>query len=215
MATALRTSAFASRRLPAREAIVRLEPCTSVNALCIGRVSGVAAVTLASWIGCGPSVAPSGPEGSTSDEGSSGAAGDDDAASASETSASGAVDDGAGMGTSDGGLDPSTGSSGAVGTAPMYESCVGTDECLPGLTCTPIGTLDGADFQVCTAECGDPRLDCDAPPDGWDAVCNGYFHMPPDPFCAIGCDDEGACPPGMVCGDAQPPFTPPFYCLPA
>lgn len=169
-----------------------------------GLVGGVA--VFGAWLGwgCGPTVEPSDPMGSSSgDDASSGSTAIADGATSAAgsevgTSASGGSSTGAGM-----------------GTTPMYGACGGPEDCLPGLFCTPIALPEGGGpGSICTAQCGDPAVDCVAPPDGWAAVCNGFFHdIPPDPFCAIGCGVDLVCPDGMVCGTGVP-FTEPYYCIP-
>lgn len=159
-------------------------------------------------LACGPLVSPSGSTSEASAGGTSTTLGASSGIPGAETSAEGgtSVDESSGVGSS----------SGVVGTVPMYEACEGAEQgnCLPGLFCTPIGQFDGEPYFACTAQCSDPIVDCETPPSGWTAVCNGFLHdFGPDPFCAIGCDADGGCPPGMVCGDETPPFVPPFYCL--
>jgi hypothetical protein len=172
--------------------------------------TGAAFITLAILTGCGPSLGPN----STTD----GDGPDSDSAAATAgtapTSPSPGTDTPSGSSgeSSDGGDVPSAGTD-PLEDAPMYARCESNEECLPGLTCTPVGLLDGDAFAMCTAECSDPTRDCDAPPAGWTAVCNGFLHMPPDPFCAIGCDQDGQCPRGMTCGE-ESPFAPPYYCIP-
>ncbi len=160
---------------------------------------------------CGPSAAPTEPTVTTGDDPSTGATVDPSMTGA--TSAPGsdsATDTGATQG------DSMSSSGEAPATVPMYEACgPELDACLPGLTCTPVSQIDGRSTWMCTAECMDPLRDCEAPPDGWSPVCNGFFHdLGPDPFCAIGCTAEGDCPEGMTCGIEEPPFTAPFYCYP-
>lgn len=153
---------------------------------------------------CGPAVGPS-----DSSESSSGASGEGSTLASGVTSTLGMdASDGAGATSSDSTTAEPT------GTTPMYGACTGTEECLPGLLCAPISAREGSSGWICTAECSTPAMDCVPPPAGWEAVCNGFFHeVPPDPFCAIGCDAALACPEGMSCGTGVP-FTEPYYCVP-
>ena len=132
---------------------------------------------------------------------------------------SGASNSGAGPGhsamTTGAGLDTGVSTSTGMAAVPMYGACEGRGEgnCDAGLLCTIIALGGGSTSHICTAECGNVAQDCAAPPVGWDAVCAGFLHDPPDPFCAIGCTERSGCPDGMTCG-VQPPFSPPYYCVP-
>jgi len=161
-------------------------------------------VALALAMACGPAVGPS-----DSSESSSGGSGEGSTLASGVTSTFGMdASDGAGTTSSD----STTGE--PTGTTPMYGACTGTEQCLPDLLCAPISTpTGGSSGSICTAECSTPAIDCVPPPAGWEAVCNGFFHeIPPDPFCAIGCDAELGCPEGMICGTGIP-FTEPYYCV--
>ncbi|MBL4687674.1 MAG: hypothetical protein JKY37_23970 [Nannocystaceae bacterium] len=109
--------------------------------------------------------------------------------------------------------DPGT-STGSAPSVEMYGECGGRAAltCLPGLLCAVVSLADGA-RSICSRQCGDPANDCDPPPVGWSPVCAAFLHDPPDPFCAIGCNDDGGCPAGTSCGD-EPPFSLPYYCVP-
>lgn len=152
-------------------------------------------------LGCGPEE-PTEPE-----HGSGSMSGSGSGSEASSTSAATGSHDESGSSTEQ-----------QPGTVPLYDSCDGEgQDCLPGLLCAPIAMEPGGGTSmICTVECHDPAVDCAAPPDGFEAVCNGFLHMiEPDPFCAIGCTETGACPAGMECVSDSPPYTEPLYCVPS
>lgn len=163
---------------------------------------------VSAWLvaGCGPTTGPLGESmdtGTTTSEVTS-SDGNGTDTGGSEGTESGRTDDR--EGSTDDGDASSTGP--VVGDVEMYGSCSEDNRCAPGLSCTPVAS--GAGATICTAQCTDPVLDCDAPPDGWSATCGAFLHVPPDPFCAIGCDEETPCPEDMSCGLDSPPF----YCVP-
>lgn len=162
---------------------------------------------VSAWLvgGCGPTTGPLGESmdtGTTTEPASSDGDGDEDRGT------TGAVDEG--EGSTDDAAGSSTGP--LMGDVEMYGPCSAGD-CAPGLSCTVVSFDPPA--TICTAECFEPARDCDAPPDGWSATCGAFTHMPPDPFCAIECDADTACPEGMSCALESPQFSPPFYCVPA
>lgn len=165
-------------------------------------------LVLAGLLACGPTVSPSGSDGS----GSMGSEGTGAATAESQTNTSSPDPTGSATTT---GADSGTQSTGMVGTIPMYGTCdLQAPACQPDLLCAVVGLREGVATSICTAQCLDPAADCEPAPEGWAPVCNGFFHdMPPDPFCAIGCGADQACPEGMICG-TEVPFTPPYYCIP-
>lgn len=175
----------------------------------VGVVSGgLVAVAL----GCGPTTGPLGESmdtGTTTSEAttSDGDANDTGGSDGTEPGTTDAADES--EGSANDGAGSSTGP--LVGDVEMYGACAEGD-CAPGLTCA-IVSFEPA-IAICTAQCSDPALDCEPPPDGRPATCGAFTHTPPDPFCAIECDADTPCPDGMHCALESPPFSAPFYCVP-
>jgi len=178
-------------------------------------------VSLTVAIGCGPTMGPeedsaldsTGHAVATGGRDSSetnGSAGSDDSDDSDDSDSDGGEAD-TGTGTTTEAPVGSSSTGAPIGDVEMYGACAG-DDCVAGLQCTTVAFVKGG--AICTAQCSDPARDCDTPPDGGAATCGAFTHMPPDPFCAIACDEETPCPEGMSCGLESPPFSPPFYCVP-
>lgn len=98
---------------------------------------------------------------------------------------------------------------------PMYDFCLSEAVCAEGLECIVLAYGKLIQYSICTAPCFDPAVDCDPAPKGWSPVCALDLGDGQGRYCAIGCNEDLACPEGTSCHELfVPDELPQRTCLP-